>query len=158
MVEENRFQVQGRTKVINGSILNPHNAGLRFVLSVNNLAGKTSGHVLYPVFDKKWVKVKEEARGWYANKTGAYKLGAVNTTAVQSDVWVIHCLAQNEKLEINYAAMETCLKEVCKMAKSEKASVHVSSLLVGLLPELTALLDETLIKNGVSVFYYNEPT
>jgi hypothetical protein len=44
------------------------------------------------------------------------------------------------------------------MAKSEKASVHVSSLLVGLLPELTALLDETLIKNGVSVFYYNEPT
>ncbi len=153
----NKFQPQGKTKVIKGSILAPENAGLRFVLSVNNLAGKSEGHPLYSVFEKKWKKVKEEARGWYATKTGAYKLGAVNTTAVQSDTWVIHMLCQNEELQTDVAGLQKCLKEVSKMAKYERASVHVSSLLTEAVPEITALLKTELVDNGVSVYFYEEP-
>jgi hypothetical protein len=152
----NRFQPQGKTKVIKGSILAPENAGLRFVLSINNLAGRTDNHPLYPVFEKKWKKVKEEARGWYATKTGAYKLGAVNTTAVQSDTWVIHLLAQNEEQQTDVAALEKCLKEVCKMAKYERATVHVSSLLTDAVPEITGLLKTELVEQGVSVYFYEE--
>jgi len=152
----NRFQVQGKTKVIDGSILSPQNAGLRFVLSVNNLAGKPDNHPLYPLFDKKWKKVKEEARGWYATKTGAYKLGAVNTTAVQSDTWVIHLLCQDEQLQTDSAALEKCLKEVCKMAKYEQATVHVSALLTNAVPEMVEFLKTELVENGVSVYLYNE--
>lgn len=152
----NRFQQPGKTKVIRGSILAPENAGLRFVLSVNNLAGKPDNHPLYPLFEKKWRKVKEEARGWWATKTGAYKLGAVNTTAVQSDTWVIHMLCQNEALETDVPAIEKCLKEVCKMAKYEKASVHVSALLTSAVPELTAQLKTHLVDQGVSVYFYEE--
>lgn len=152
----NRFQQPGKTKVIRGSILAPENAGLRFVLSVNNLAGKPDNHPLYPLFEKKWRKVKEEARGWWATKTGAYKLGAVNTTAVQSDTWVIHMLCQNEALEADAAALEKCLKEVCKMAKYEKASVHVSALLTDAVPELTGQLKTHLVDQGVSVYFYEE--
>ena len=150
------FQPQGRTKVIKGSILAPENAGLRFVLSVNNLDGKPEGNPLLPIFDKKWPKVKAEARGWWATKTGAYKLGAVNTTAVQSDTWVIHMLCQGADLAVDSAALQKCLKEVCKMAKYERASVHVSTLLTDAVPELTDLLQKELVENGVSVSYYEE--
>lgn len=154
---ENRFQPQGKTKVIQGTILAPENAGLRFVLSVNNLAGKPDNHPLYPLFEKKWKKVREEARGWYATKTGAYKIGAVNTTAVQSDTWVIHMLCQDENQATDVAGLEKCLKEVCKMAKYERATVHVSSLLTNAVPELTAALKTQLVDQGVSVYFYNEP-
>lgn len=154
---ENRFQAQGKTKVIKGTILAPENAGLRFVLSVNNLGGKTEGHPLYPTFEKKWPKVKAEARGWYATKTGAYKLGATMNTAVQSDTWVIHMLCQDEELNTDVAGLEKCLKEVTKLAKYERATVHVSSLLTNAVPELVGLLQTHLIEQGVSVYFYDEP-
>lgn len=154
---DNRFKTAGRTKVVNGSILMPENAGLRFVLSVNNLAGKVDGNPLLPIFDKKWKKVREETKGWYANKTGAYKLGAVNTTAVQSDVWVIAMLCQDENFKVDSKALETCLKQVCASAKAERASVHVSNVLVEAMPEIKNLLVTQLINQGVSVLFYNEP-
>src|SRR5271154_6693522 len=125
----NKFQPAGRVKVVKGSILNPENAGLRMILSVNNLLGKVEGNPLLPVFNKKWPKVQQESRGWYATKTGAYKLGAVNTTAVQSDIWVVHMLCQNEDLSVSAEGLQKCLKQVCKDAKYERASVAVSTLL-----------------------------
>lgn len=153
----NRFQPQGKTKLIKGSILAPENAGLRFVLSVNNLAGKPDNNPLYPVFEKKWKKVREEARGWYATKTGAYKLGAINETAVQSDTWVIHMLCQDESQQTDVAGLEKCIKEVCKKAKYEHATVHVSTLLTNAVPEITDLLKTQLVEEGVSVYFYDEP-
>ena len=153
----NKFQPQGKSKLINGSILAPENAGLRFVLSVTNLAGKPDGHPLYPLFEKKWPNVKQEARGWYATKTGAYKLGVINTTAVQSDTWVIHMLCQDAELHTDAAALEKCLKEVCKSAKDERATVHVSTLLTNVMPEMVDLLKTQLVEQGVSVYLYEEP-
>lgn len=152
----NKFQPSGKVKLIKGSILAPENAGLRFVLSVNNLAGKTEGNPLYPIFDKKWKKVKEESKGWYATKTGAYKLGAINVTAVQSDTWVIHMLCQDEKLTMNTSALEDCLKQVCAKAKYEKASVHVSSVLLEILPEFKDLLTKHLVSEGLNLLVYTE--
>jgi hypothetical protein len=152
----NKFQPQGKVKLVKGSILAPENAGLRFVLSVNNLSGKIDENPLYPIFEKKWKKVKEEARGWYATKTGAYKLGALNMTAVQSDTWVIHMLCQDESLTTNLEALDVCLKKVCDKAKYEKASVHVSSILVEAVPELKDLLAKNLISQGINVSLYTE--
>lgn len=154
--EKNRFQPQGRVKLIKGSILAPENAGLRFVLIVNNMVGKPE-NPLYDLFDKKWKKVKEEAKGWYNTRTGAYKLGAVNTTAVQSDTWVIHMLCQDEELKTNGDALGKCLDEVCKSAKYERATVHVSTLLTSAIPELQDLLNKHLVEKGVSVSFYEEP-
>jgi hypothetical protein len=153
---KNRFQQQGRVKVVKGSILTPENAGLRFVLNVNNMAGKAESP-LYPLFDKKWKKVKEEAKGWYNTRTGAYKLGAVNTTAVQSDTWVIHMLCQDEEFKTDVKSLTACLDQICKSAKYERASVHVSTLLTDHIPELQELLTKHLVEQGVSVSYYEEP-
>ena len=154
--EKNKFLQPGRVKVIQGSILTPHDAGLRFVLNVNNLAGKAESP-LYPLFDKKWARVKQEAKGWYNTRTGAYKLGAVNNTATQSDTWVIHMLIQDEELKTNLDATEVCLKEICKMAKYERASVHISTLLTAEIPELQELVQKHLVSNGINVSYYEEP-
>jgi hypothetical protein len=150
-----KFQVQGKTKLIKGSILHPENAGLRLVLNINNLAGKPESP-LYPVFEKKWKKVKEESRGWYATKTGAYKLGAINTTAVQSDTWVIHMLCQDEDLKTSIPGLTECLKKVAASAKYEKATVHVSTLLTAAVPELADLVKEHVLAQGVSVYFYEE--
>lgn len=152
---ENRFKPVGKTKFIKGSILNPENAGLRFILSINNLEGKPQ-NPLFPIFDKKWKKVREDSRGWFATKTGAYKLGAINTTAVQSDTWVIHMLCQKADLTTDVKGLEDCLKKVCASAKYEQATVHVSDILIEAIPELKGLLATHLIENGVSVYFYEE--
>ena len=155
MTTTNRFQQAGRVKIVQGSILTPQDGGLRFVLNLNNMAGKAESP-LYPIFEKKWPKVKQEAKGWFNTRTGAYKLGAVTSTAVQSDVWVIHMLCQGEDLQTDQTGLEKCLKEVCKMAKYERATVHVSSLLVAAVPELQELLNTQLVDQGVSVSFYEE--
>jgi hypothetical protein len=155
--KKNQFQPAGRVKVVKGSILTPEMAGLRFILSVNNLLGKPEGNPLLPIFEKKWPKVKQESRGWYATKTGAYKLGALSETAVQSDIWVLGMLCQKEDLSVDTAALKTCLKEVCKKAKYERASVHVSTILTSSVPEMTNLLQSELVEQGVSVSFYEEP-
>lgn len=154
--QANSFQPAGRVKFVRGSILNPENSGLRFILSINNLAGDPKGNLMLPLFDKKWPKIREESRGWYATKTGAYKLGVINTTAVQSDVWAIHMLCQDKDLNVDSNSLEKCLKEVCKMAKFERATVHVSSILTNYIPELNDLLQKQLITQGVSVSFYEE--
>jgi hypothetical protein len=156
MTDVNLFKIKGKSKVINGSILAPYNSGLRFVLSVNNMAGKPE-NPLFPIFEKKWKQVKQDSRGWFATKTGEYKLGATNTTAVQSDTWVIHMLCQDENLKTDVKALEKCLNKVLATAKYEKATIHVSSLLMKTIPELEKLAKSVFIDNGVNVTFYEEP-
>lgn len=150
-----QFQAQGRVKLIKGTILAPENAGLRFVLNVANMAGKVESP-LYPLFEKKWPTVKREVKGWFNARDGKFKVGALNTNAVQSDTWVINMLCQDAELQTDTAGLTTCLKEICKMAKYERASVHVSTLLTDALPELQDALTKELVENGVSVYFYEE--
>jgi len=152
--EENKFLVQGKFKEVTGSILAPQHAGLRLVLSTNNMSGKPENPVL-PIFDKKWRKVREDSKGWFASRTN-YKLGCVNTTAVQSDTWVIHLLCQDEDKNTDTKALEDCLKKVTDMAKYEKASVHISKLLLDDVPEMKQALVKQLVSQGVNVYVYNE--
>jgi hypothetical protein len=153
---QNQFKVLGKTKLVKGSILNPEMAGLRFILNLANLSGKTEGP-LFPVLDRKWKQVKQETKGWHNTKTGAYKFGATLETPVQSDTWVISMLCQDDKQKTDLPGLELCLKKVLASAKQEKASIHVSTLLCEMVPELQELLTSHLVNNGVSVYFYQEP-
>lgn len=150
----NLFAAKGKTKVVKGTILAPENAGLRFVLNSFSLSGKPEGD-LFALFDKKWSRVRAESRGWYATRQN-FKLGSINNTAVQSDTWVLTMLVKNEDGELQESALDACLKKVCDMAKYEKATVHVSSLLTAEIPILADKLTSALIDNGVSVVFYEE--
>jgi hypothetical protein len=155
---KNKFQQVGRVKVIKGSILFPHDAGLRIILNIANTAGKMESP-LYAVFEKKWPKAKQEVRGSFATKTGAYKLGTIaSNTALQSDVWCVSVLCQDDNLNTDVVALEKSLKEVCKLAKYERASLHISTLLTEAIPELQDLITTQLVEQGVAVCYYEEPT
>jgi hypothetical protein len=151
-----RFKKIGKTKLINSTILCPEYGNLALILNLANMAGKAESPLM-PLFDKKWRKVKEDVRGWYVNKTGEYKLGAINRLAVQSDVWVIHMLCQDLELKTDVKALKDCLKKVCALAKYEKAGLHVSTLLTDSIPEMADLLTEMLVNEGVSVYFYQEP-
>jgi hypothetical protein len=156
----NNFQQSGRVKVIKGSILIPQDGGLRFILNVANMAGKVDGP-MYPLFAKKWSQVRAEVKGWYAQKTGLYSLddkkpAALLETPVQSDVWIMSMLCQDDKLKTNVKTLEKCLKEVAKRAKFEHASIAVSTVLIDAIPELSELLNEHLVKHGINVALYEE--
>lgn len=150
-----KFQQPGRTKLIKGSILTPETAGLRLILSLANMAGKPSCPLI-PIFDKKWRKVKEEVRGWFTNKTGSYKVGALHTTCVQSDTWVLSMLCQDDAEVVDLQGLEKCLNEVRKTAKYEQATIHLSTVLLDAIPELKDMVKTQLIDEGVSVYFYEE--
>lgn len=150
----NLFAPKGKTKVVKGSILAPENAGLRFVLNSFGMSGKPEGD-LFALFDKKWSRVRSESRGWYATRQN-FKLGAINNTAVQSDTWVLTMLVKDEDGVLNETALDACLKKICDMAKYERATIHVSSLLTEEMPVLVDKLNTAMVDNGVSVVFYEE--
>ena len=146
---------QGKVKFVKGSILMPQTAGLRFVLSFASMSGTADGP-LHEIFSKKWVKVRQDAKGWYANKNGAYKLGALQQTAVQSDTVVLHLLCKNEKGEVDVEGLKLALKAAEKLVTYEHGSVHVSNHLVSECAELKELMEEALVSKGLCVTYYEE--
>ena len=149
-----KFLPKGKVKTVKGSILNPEYAGLRLIVNFVNQNGKPEGS-LYSLFDKKWKKVKEETKGWYASRIN-FKLGEINTIAVQSDTWVINCLCQNESNAIQEPALNDCIKKIASIAKNEKASVHVSTELFKEFPNLMQSLNSYLVDNGINVSVYEE--
>jgi hypothetical protein len=65
-------------------------------------------------------------------------------------------LCQDENLKTDIDGLKKCLKEVLASAKYEKASIHVSTLLTDMIPELNYLLISELIDNGINVYFYKE--
>lgn len=154
MNQENKFSPKGKVKVVKGSILTPEYAGLRLILNFVNKNGKPEGP-LYDIFDKKWKKIKEETKGWYASRIN-FKLGEVSTIAVQSDTWVMNCLCQNEENAVQETALDDCIKKISSIAKNEKASVHVPNVLLQSFPKLMEKLNNQLVDSGVNVSIYEE--
>lgn len=153
---DKRFIAQGKTKIVNASVLAPENAGLRFILNVVGQDGKFTSP-LSLILAKRWAKVKEDNSYWYATQMN-FKLGSLNETAVSSDTWAISMLVQDKTGKVDQKALQTAIKKVSEKAKYEKASVHVSTLLTSAIPELQDLLISGLVEQGVSVYFYNEPT
>jgi hypothetical protein len=150
----NKFQQPGKFKVVKGTILAPENAGLRFVLTVVSMAGKPEG-AYFNLLHKKWPKVREELKGWFAAK-GDYKMANVKELAVQSDVWVLNMLCVNDQGVLDEKALSTCLEKVCARAKYEKATVHVSNVLLNSVDGLEEALKKNLVNQGVSVNSYED--
>jgi hypothetical protein len=153
---DKRFIAQGKTKVVNASILSPENAGLRFIINVVGQDGKFTSP-LSLILAKRWSKVKEDNSYWFATQMN-FKLGALNETATASDTWVISMLVQDKNGKVDSKALQTAVKKLGEKARYEKASVHVSTLLTSTIPELEGLLVTNLIEQGTSVYFYNEPT
>ena len=150
-----KFAVQGKTKLFNASITMPQGSGLRLVLVAASESGKPDSD-LYGVLDRKWKQAKVELKGWYQSRTN-FKLGAVKDVATQSDVWLLNMLCLDKDNQVNEKALISCVKEVAKVAAYERASIHCSTLLTDVFPQLQELLMTNLVEKGISVFFYKEP-
>lgn len=151
----NKFNVQGKAKQVSASVLNPLNAGLRFIINVCAQSGKYDSP-LDTLLSKRWVKVREDYKGWYATQHN-FKPGLLNTTAVSSDTWVVNMLVKDKDNNVSDVALKTAAKKLSDLSKYEHASVHVSNLLVKEMPELMDLLKTHLLDEGVNVYFYEEP-
>lgn len=155
-MSENKFFTHGKTKLVKGTILTPELGNLRLVLVPCNEKGDGKSE-LYDLLNRKWKQARAELKGWYSNHID-FKLGNIQSTAVQSDTWVVHCLFEDKNGKVNDKALASCVKKVADVAKFEKASVHVSTLITEKLPQLSPLLVSELVEKGISVYFYEEST
>jgi len=106
------------------------------------------------VLCKKWAKAEETDRSWSYSRD--FKLGNVNSTAVQSDVWVLTMLCKQEGKTVA-SALSDCLDKIVKVAKYERANIHITESLFSDLPELTDdLLQEKFLDQNIKVFVYKD--
>jgi len=152
----NKFITPGKAKQVNATILAPENAGLRLVLNAVGQHGKFESK-LDGVLTKKWSKVREDYKGWYATQHN-FKLGWLNNTAVSSDTWVVNMLVEDKDGKLDATALQLAVKKVAELAKYEHGSVHVSTILTAAIPALQPLLVTHCIETGINVYFYNEPT
>ena len=149
---ENRFIQKGKFKTVQGSFIQPEYAGLRLILNLIPISGKTDSEI-YNTFDKKWKKIREEVKGWYTSRVN-WKLGEIRDIPVQTDTWVVNCLCRNEDNSINEDALLSCIKKVVAMAKMEKASIHLTKDFLDEHQDLHSLLEKHFVNEGINVSIY----
>lgn len=154
MENTNKFAVQGRTKLITGTILMPELAGLRLIVVPCSEVGKPDTD-LHKLLDRKWQIISKDLKGWYSHHMD-FKLGSISTTAVQSDTWAVHTLCFDKLGKLNEAALVSCMKKLSALALSEKASVHISVHLLDTVPSLKDLVGPWLLEKGIHTYFYEE--
>jgi hypothetical protein len=150
-----KFITPGKVKQVKASILAPELAGLRLVINACAQNGKFDAP-LDALLAKRWSKVREDYKGWYATQHN-FRPGSLNSTAVASDTWVVNMLVKDKEGNLSPDALKLAVKKLVDIAKYERASVHVSTLLTREIPELNDLLMTHLVDDGVNVFFYEEP-
>lgn len=145
----NKFNKVGTCKNLPGTVLNPEGSGLRFVLTTADMNGQVEGE-LPLLLKKKWTQTSNTAKTWFVNRVN-YKLGSIDITAVQSDVWVMHMLCLINGVVDNHA-VNNCLKKVADKAILEQASIHISNLLLERMPNMP--IKEMFLDRGINVYVY----
>lgn len=151
---KNKFMPVGKSKLIEGTIITPELANLCLVVVPVSMMGKPENSV-YGILEKKWKNVKADVKGWHASNRD-FKLGDIHELCVQSDVWVVSILCLDKEGVLDEKALAKCMKNLLKMTKDEKASVHISMITVDEMPQIGDLVQEHLLDNGVNVYFYQE--
>lgn len=151
---KNRFQAQGKFRKAASELTAPENSGLRLILNPIDIAAELKGDINL-LLAKKWKKSRDEAKGWYASRNN-FKLGEIQTVAVQSDVWVINVLVTDDKA-VPLTSFDKAMKKTADLAKSERATVHISDLMYSM-ENFEALAQKHFIDNGINVYVYTTKT
>lgn len=142
-------------KNIKGIITTPQLGGLKFILNNVSISGNPENSQM-PIFDKKWLRVRTETRGWFADPS-TFKLANIKDCMVQSDIWIINMICQDKDNKTDLNSLITCLEKIIKLAKYEQASIHVSSQFITDVPEfIQNNLIDMFTKNNINVFLYAE--
>jgi hypothetical protein len=154
-VRDPKFSPKGKVRTVNASITQTNTSSLALVLVAIGMDGKVDSPT-YTTLGKKWSKIPAEGKGWYHSQH-QFRLGQIQNTAIQSDCQVLHMLCLKADGTCDTKALGECFKKVQAEAKSNAASIHVSSLLTTQVPAMSDHLDD-LLRQGVNVFLYQEPS
>lgn len=152
---DKKFIASGKVRVVNASIAQTNTSSLALVLVAIGEDGKPNSKT-YDLLDKKWAKVKPEAKGWWQEQFN-FKPSNIKISATQSDIHIVHMLCLDKAGAVDERALAGCMKKVAAEAKSNKASVHVATELTEQIPQLDKHL-QGLIDGGTNVFLYKTPT
>lgn len=147
----NKFIPQGKFRHAKSAIVAPENSGLRFVLNPLDVKATFENPVNVTVANK-WKKVREEGKAWCANRSG-FKLGELQSVAVQSDVWVLNLVLLGEKGESSKDSIESAFKKASALAKYEKASVHMAEDMLKF-AGCEELATKYFLNEGLNVYLY----
>jgi hypothetical protein len=149
-----KFVLPGKTKIVNGTILAPENAGLRIIFNLVAQDGKYEGN-LDKLLNKRWANVRGDYRSWYASQFN-FKLGQSTTTAVASDCWVVQALVKDKDGKVDVKSLNMAVNALRRQAREDGASVHISEFLCDEVPELREMAQTLLVEEGVNVYFYKE--
>lgn len=147
----NKFVTPGKFRQATSVITAPDNSGLRFVLNPIDASSKLATPV-NEILTKRWKEAKTQAKSWASN-IATYKMGEVQTVAVQSDVWVVNMLILDADCKVDEVALEKSLKKIAAMAKYERATVHASDMLMDI-PSFGTHCKTHLLDEGLSLWVY----
>lgn len=154
METKSKFTASGRTKLVSGSILQPELAGLRLIVVPCSATGKPDTN-LHKLLDRKWQIVGRDLKGWFAHHID-FKLGSVSTSATQSDTWIVHTLCFDKEGKLDDKALVSCVKKIAALALAEKASVHMSVLVLDAIPSIKDLIAPEFLDKGIHAYFYQE--
>ena len=149
-----RFNPAGQVKTVNASISSTRTmGGLCLILAALSEDGtKIMDCPVYGLLKRKFAAAVTDPKQWYHSRIN-WKLGAVRDTFLSSEARLQSMLCIKNDGTCDEKALETCMKAVIKLAKTDKGSVHVSSALVEMLPQLSSHLD-AVKQAGITLYIY----
>ncbi|HUC17732.1 MAG TPA: ImmA/IrrE family metallo-endopeptidase [Acetobacteraceae bacterium] len=152
-------------KYVNGNALSPRGDEPKIICQlVNNRALKWGGGIARQMAQK-YPEAEQAFSHWIA-KLGRRSLGLVHVADVDKITIVASLVAQSgygvsSAPRIRYAALEQALLHVCKEATRRRASVHMPRIGTGDArgdwATIENLVQDTLVRNGISVTVYDLP-
>lgn len=162
----NNSKLSGYLRFEEGDATVPSSAGIRFIIHICNDIGVFGGGFT-KCLQRKWPSSAHRYRMWYRNQLD-FKRGNIMVVNVQSDITVIHMIAQkgikppNARPDlVDYDALELCLSKVAKLAKYENASIHMPRIGCDLAgsswDKIEPLIQKHLVSQGLKVTVYDLP-
>ena len=154
----NRFVPTAKLQDIprGSSIICPINSGTRLIMNFVGLELKFDSK-LHKILEKVWNKVRQEYFYW-SGDIKTFKPGNIKEVLVSSDIMIVHMLVKNKDGIVMADALEKALQNLANFSKVEKASVHISNLLVEEVPALKELAKKYLSESGIHCYFYDTAT
>lgn len=153
----NRFTVKGKLQDAppGSTIICPINSGIRLIVNFVGF-GLKFDKKLDKILSKVWEKVRQEYFYW-SGDIKTFKPGNIKEVLVASDIMIVHMLVKNKDEVVISEALEKAMQNLANFSKTEKASVHISELLVEDVPAIKELAKKYLSDAGIHCYFYKAP-
>jgi O-acetyl-ADP-ribose deacetylase (regulator of RNase III) len=167
LMPASEFQTGAEITFVRGDALEPRGTGPNLIAHVvNDATPNWGGRGFAQALRRKWPAIHESFGQWAARRDGAFSLGNVHLASVDDHLAVASMVCQrgfgpSPRPRLRYAALESCLLAVSRIAQQLDSSVHMPRIGCGAAGGSWQLVQElitsTLLASNVPVFVYDLP-